>query len=86
LTVIRLGGRARPMAPSELRTRSRDSPTALSGRPTMVNAGSPELICTWTSTSLTSMPLNATVRIRATPRAEKLSVVMPGRCASSMAK
>ena len=33
----------------------------------MVKAG-PALICTWTSTSLTSIPENATVRIRAAER------------------
>ena len=38
---MRLGGRARPSAPSAARTRSRDSATALSGKPTMVNAGKP---------------------------------------------
>ena len=76
LTVIRLGGRPRPIAPSALRTRSRTSATALSGRPTMVNAGSPALICTWTSTSLTSMPENATVRSRATPSAEGRSIAI----------
>ena len=41
-----------------------------------VNAGSPALICTWTSTSLTSIPENATVRIRATPSAEGLSIAI----------
>ncbi len=46
LTVIRRGGRARPMATSAARTRSRDSATALSGRPTTVNAGRPPAICT----------------------------------------
>ena len=42
----------------------------------MVNAGSPALICTCTSTSLTSIPENATVRIRATPSAEGLSIAI----------
>ncbi len=41
LTVIRFGGRARPSAPRAARTRSRDSAPALSGKPTMVKAGSP---------------------------------------------
>jgi hypothetical protein len=41
-----------------------------------VNAGSPALICTCTSTSLTSIPENATVRIRATPSAEGLSIAI----------
>ena len=42
----------------------------------MVKAGSPALICTWTSTSLTSIPENATVRIRATPSAEGRSIAI----------
>ena len=42
----------------------------------MVNAGRPALIWTCTSTSLTSMPENATVRIRATPSAEGLSIAI----------
>ena len=54
------------MAESEARTRSRDSPTALSGRPTMVKAGSPEAIVTCASTSTAAIPWNATVRTRAT--------------------
>ena len=41
---------------SAARTRSRDSATALSGRPTTLNAGSPEAIVTWVSTSMTSTP------------------------------
>ena len=56
LTVIRLAGSANPSAPSAARTRSRDSATALSGSPTTVNEDSPEAICTWVSTSITSMP------------------------------
>ena len=39
LIVMRLGGRPSPSAPSALRTRSRDSATALSGGPTRVNVG-----------------------------------------------
>jgi hypothetical protein len=46
LTVIRLAGSASPEAMSAERTRSRDSATALSPRPTMVNATVPEAICT----------------------------------------
>ena len=42
----------------------------------MANAGSPALICTCTSTSLTSIPENATVRIRATPSAEGVSIAI----------
>ena len=56
LTVILLGGSARPRAFSAARTRSRDSATALSGRPTMVNAGRPDDICTWTSIPKTAIP------------------------------
>ncbi len=68
LTVMRLGGSARPSALSAPRTRSRDSATALSGSPTTEKAGRPALICTCTSTSMTSMPRNATVLMRATIR------------------
>ena len=56
LTVMRFGGSARPMAPMALRTRTRDSPTALSGRPTMVKLGRPDEMLTCTSTSSASMP------------------------------
>ena len=66
LTVMRRGGRARPSADKAARTRSRDSATALSGRPTIVKAGSPAAIVTWVSTSTISTPRNATVRTRAT--------------------
>ena len=38
---MRPGGSARPMATSAARTRSRLSPTALSGRPTTVKLGKP---------------------------------------------
>ena len=40
-TTIRRGGRARPIDPSAARTRSRLSPTALSGKPTIENVGMP---------------------------------------------
>ena len=60
-TVMRRGGSARPMAASAARTRSRDSATALSGRPTTVNAGRPLIICTCTSTATASTPWKATV-------------------------
>ena len=63
---MRRGGSARPSAERAARTRSRDSATALSGRPTIVKAGSPAAIVTWVSTSTTSTPRNATVRTRAT--------------------
>ena len=63
---MRLAGRARPEAISAERTRSRDSATALSPRPTMVKATVPEAICTWTSTGRASTPSKATVDTRAT--------------------
>ena len=59
------------MALSAPRTRSRDSATILSGRPTMAKAGSPLIIRTCTSTSLASMPKNATVLICADMRPRK---------------
>jgi hypothetical protein len=62
---MRFGGKARPMAFSAPRTRSRLSATALSARPTMVKAGMPGLIWTWTSTARASMPSKATVVTRA---------------------
>jgi hypothetical protein len=43
------------MAVSAPRTPSRDSAAAWSGSPTMVKAGIPALVCTWTSTSRTSI-------------------------------
>jgi hypothetical protein len=66
LTVMRFGGKARPMEVKAARTRSRLSVTALSGSPTTVKAGSPGAICTCTSTSKTRMPWKATVLTRAT--------------------
>jgi hypothetical protein len=48
------------------RTRSRDSPTALSGRPTRVKATLPGEICTCTSIGSASTPENATVATRTT--------------------
>src|SRR5260370_13444876 len=59
-------GSDRPSAASAERTRSRDSPTALSGRPTTAKTGNPEVIVTWVSTATTSTPLTASVRTRAT--------------------
>ena len=52
---------ASPEAISAARTRSFASLTALSGSPTMLNAGSPGETCTWTSTARASIPSNATV-------------------------
>jgi hypothetical protein len=66
LTVIRRAGSASPEAMSAARTRSRDSATALSGRPTTLNTTLPWEICTWTSTARASMPSNASVATRVT--------------------
>ena len=57
MTVILLGGNPRPSEASAARTRSRDSATALSGSPTTVNAGNPEAIVTWVSTSMDLDPV-----------------------------
>ena len=48
---MRFAGSARPEAMSAERTRSRDSATALSGRPTIVKTTLPGAICTCTSTA-----------------------------------
>ncbi len=53
---MRRGGNASPSEFSAERTRSRNSATALSGRPTTVKAGKPDAIVTWVSTSMTSIP------------------------------
>ena len=55
-----------PEAMSAARTRSRDSPTALSAKPTIENMTVPLAICTCTSTGRVSMPSNATVATRTT--------------------
>jgi hypothetical protein len=64
--VMRFAGSARPEAVSAERTRSCDSRTALSPRPTMLNTTFPEATCTCTSTGRHSTPSNATVETRAT--------------------
>src|SRR5262245_9859519 len=61
---MRRAGSARPDAMRAARTRSFASLTALSGRPTMLNAGRPGATCTCTSTARASMPSNATVVTR----------------------
>src|ERR1700676_2558652 len=66
LTVMRLAGSARPEAMRAERTRSRDSATALSPRPTIMKTTVPEAICTCTSTGLASTPSKATVDTRDT--------------------
>ncbi|HVE22547.1 MAG TPA: hypothetical protein VNC39_11265 [Acidocella sp.] len=53
------------MAVSAARTRSRASPTALSGRPTIRKFGRPLAICTCTSTGCASMPAKAKLFARA---------------------
>ncbi len=60
-TVTRRRGQGSPLESSAARTRSRDSRTAASGRPTMVKPGSP--LETWTSTE-TGRP-TAPVRVAA---------------------
>ncbi len=66
LTRIFFGGSKIPIDCRAARTRSRDSRTVLSGRPTMVNAGRPAPRCTCTSTGKVSIPWNATVWMRVT--------------------
>src|SRR5271156_1047424 len=66
LAVMRRAGSASPEAINAARTRSRDSATALSPRPTIMNATLPLAICTCTSTARASTPSNATVETRAT--------------------
>ncbi len=61
-TTTRFGGIATPMAVSAARTRSRNSPTALSGRPTSWKPGAPGESWHWTSTSRASMPSKATLK------------------------
>ena len=63
---MRLAGIASPEAIKAPRTRSRDSPTALSGRPTTLKWTAPGMICTWTSTARASIPSKATVATRVT--------------------
>ena len=62
---MRLGGSESPMEVSAARTRSRASPTALSGRPTTRKAGRPCEICTCTSIGTASMPEKAKDLMRA---------------------
>ena len=69
LTVIRSWGNLKAQFESAARTRSRDSRTAASGRPTMANAGRPPRTSTSTRTSRASTPSSAKVRmIASTPR------------------
>lgn len=63
---MRLAGSASPEAIKAPRTRSRDSATALSGRPTTLNTTLPGMIWTCTSTDRASIPSNATVATRVT--------------------
>ena len=62
------------------RTRSRDSLTAVSARPTMVSPGSPELTSASTSTIRAATPTSTAVRHRATttpPRAGARDWALP---------
>ena len=61
LTVIRCCGKPSSELSSAARTRSRDSRTARSGRPTRVNVGSPRRTSTSTVTSWLRMPSRAKV-------------------------
>ena len=58
---MRLEGSAIAMEVSAARTRSRASDTALSGRPTMANPGTPGETAHCTSTGRASTPSKATV-------------------------
>src|SRR5271166_4241864 len=78
LTVMRLAGSASPEAMRADRTRSCDSLTALSPKPTMVKTTLPEATCTCTSTGLASTPSNATVATRATISGPLLGVCPHG--------
>ena len=64
--MTRRDGMAIDRALKAARTRSRASLTALSGRPTIPNDGSPALTEACTSTSRASTPSNATVKAIAT--------------------
>ena len=64
-TVTRCSGNLKPVLRMPARTRSRASCTAVSGSPTTLNAGSPLLVFTSTSTGMPSMPENAAEMTRA---------------------
>src|SRR5690606_32372844 len=59
LTVTRRAGKSKPQFTSAARTRSRDSLTSVSGRPTMVKLGNPPARCTSTATAGASAPVSA---------------------------
>ncbi len=77
LTVVLRWGQGRPLDSNAARTRSRDSRTAASGRPTMVNPGSPFDTCTSTDTGRPSTP-NTTADGMAAIMAPPASVDGPG--------
>jgi hypothetical protein len=64
------------MAVKAARTRSRASPTALSGRPTTKNPGNPAEICTCTATGTASMPQNANDRMDARLKTTNVFLVL----------
>ena len=70
LTVIRCSGNSKPELTIAARTRSRDSRTAASGRPTIVKEGSPRRMSTSTSTGTASTPSRAKVRAVASTGAD----------------
>ena len=67
-TVMRSDGKAKPALRMAVRTRSRLSRTAESGRPTVVNAGKPGATSTSTRTSAASTPTSAAERTRASTK------------------
>ncbi len=75
LTMMRFAGSESPSEWIAARTRSFDSPTALSGRPTIANVGRPPTVCTCTSMGVTSIPSNATVLTCATIPSPPFSAV-----------
>ena len=60
--MIRCIGNSKPELTSAARTRSRDSRTAVSGRPTIENEGSPRATSTSAYTASASMPISEKVR------------------------
>jgi len=85
LTVTRRRGHDRPLERRAARTRSRDSRTAASGRPTTVNPGSPSDTCTSTATGRPTQPttvaeaMTAILATTASPRGRRRRRGAPGR-------
>jgi hypothetical protein len=66
--VIRRSGNSKPEFSNAARTRSRDSCTAVSGRPTIVNAGRPEWMSASAVTGTASTPTSENVSVLASTR------------------